>query len=60
MDSDVVADEEARFAFLLVEKKKVPGVLVAGCPSFDRISIFRMLVSRLYAISVGRLKILAT
>ena len=38
----------------------VPGVPVAGCRSFDRTSMPRMLVSRLYAISGGRLKILAT
>ena len=38
----------------------VPGVLVAGCRSFDRTNMPRILVSRLYAISGGRLKILAT
>ena len=38
----------------------VPGVLVAGCRSFDRTNMSRILVSRLYAISGGRLKILAT
>ena len=38
----------------------VPGVLVGGCRSFDRTNMSRMLVSRLYAISGGRLKILAT
>ena len=35
----------------------VPGVLVAGCRSFDRTDMSRILVSRLYAISGGRLKI---
>ena len=38
----------------------VPGVVVAGCRSFDRTNMSRILVSRLYAISGGRLKILAT
>ena len=38
----------------------VPGVLVAGCRSFDRTSMSRMLVSRLYAFNGGQLKILAT
>ena len=37
----------------------VPGVLVAGWRSLDRISMSRMLVSRLYAISGGWLKIAA-
>ena len=35
----------------------VPGVLVAGCRSFDRTNMSRILVSRLYAISGGRLEI---
>ena len=35
----------------------VPGVLVAGCRSFERTNMSRILVSRLYAISGGRLKI---
>ena len=35
----------------------VPGVLVAGWRSLDRTSMSRMLVSRLYAISGGWLKI---
>ena len=52
LDADVGADEGARFAFLLV--------LVAGCRSFDRTNMSRILVSRLYAISGGWLKILAT
>ena len=38
----------------------VPGVPVAGCRSFHRTNMSRILVSRLYAISGGRLKILAT
>ena len=38
----------------------LPDVLVAGCRSFDRTNMSRKLVSRLYAISGGRLKILAT
>ena len=38
----------------------VPGVPVAGCRSFDRTNMSRILVSRLYAISGGRLEILAT
>ena len=38
----------------------VPGVPVADCRSFDRTNMSRMLVSRLFAISGGRLKILAT
>ena len=38
----------------------VPGVLVAGCRSFDGTNMSWILVSRLYAISGGWLKILAT
>ena len=38
----------------------VPGVLAAGCRSFDRTNMSRILVSHLYAISGGGLKIFAT
>ena len=38
----------------------VPGVLVAGCCSFDHTYMSWILVSCLYAISGGQLKILAT
>ena len=38
----------------------IPGVLVTEWRSFDRTSMSRMLVSRLYAFNGGQLKILAT
>jgi len=48
------------FHILLDCNGVVPGVLVAGWCSLDRTSMSRLLVSRLYAISVGWLEIIAT
>ena len=54
-DADVGADEGACFAFLLVARS---GSWCSGCQSFDHTDMSRILVSRLYAISGGGLKIL--
>ena len=59
LDADVDADEGAVLHFSWLQGV-IPGVLVAGCRSFDRTNMSRILASRLYAISGGRLKILAT
>ena len=59
LDADVVQTKGHVLHYFWLQEV-VPGVLVAGCRGFDRTSMSRMLVSRLYAISGGRLKILAT
>ena len=58
LDADVGADKGARFAFLLVARSG--SWCSGGWLPHDRTNMPRMLVSRLYAISGGRLKILAT